>query len=320
MERQLEFWSQNPEEPPKHETASENHLIANEQASTSRGGTFLFTNPDRQHDYNGVPHEQWPAPEVNRDSITIDRIRNDIDGPAHRFEIRRHDYVEVYIDAETLQCGYVVGISNTRQQVRVAIEEDDAETWFDTACVFPAIEREMPKRNYTVTTKVGETRESLSVQEEVAMRIHKQTQYTSLKIVSLVRVGSMKGRHRLTTTREACDFFRQYWQENPSPDQERFVVAYLDTKHTVQCVVVITQGTLDASLVHPREVFKPAIIEGSNAVCLSHNHPSGDPTPSREDHAVTERLTEAGKLLGITVLDHVVVADGTNEAVSLREC
>ncbi|MGB7324204.1 MAG: JAB domain-containing protein, partial [Rubripirellula sp.] len=83
---------------------------------------------------------------------------------------------------------------------------------------------------------------------------------------------------------------------------------------------VITQGTLDASLVHPREVFKPAFIEGSSAICLSHNHPSGDPTPSREDHAVTERLTEVGKIVGVTVLDHVVYADGTDEAVSLREC
>jgi DNA repair protein RadC len=97
-------------------------------------------------------------------------------------------------------------------------------------------------------------------------------------------------------------------------------VACLDTKHLVQCVVKVTVGTLDASLVHPREVFKPAIIEGSSAVLLSHIHPSGNPQPSREDIQVTARLTEAGKLIGITVLDHIIHGDGTGEVVSLREC
>ena len=87
----------------------------------------------------------------------------------------------------------------------------------------------------------------------------------------------------------------------------------------MQCVVLVTVGTLDASLVHPREVFKPAILEGSSAIVLSHNHPSGDVTPSKEDHAVTEQLTEAGKLLGITVLDHVIFGDGTGETLSIRE-
>tara|TARA_R110002049_G_scaffold300015_1_gene490549 strand:+ start:245 stop:601 length:357 start_codon:yes stop_codon:yes gene_type:complete len=115
-------------------------------------------------------------------------------------------------------------------------------------------------------------------------------------------------------------FFRDYWNDNPANDQEQFVVACLDTKHRVQCVVVVTVGTLDASLVHPREVFKPAFIEGSSAVVLSHNHPSGNTTPSREDHEVTNRLTEAGKLLGITVLDHIIYGDGTGEVLSIREC
>ncbi|MGB7323343.1 MAG: hypothetical protein WBD31_00625, partial [Rubripirellula sp.] len=249
MQRQLEFWDDGDEIQTEDQTILTPIVDASfEQVEVTRNDLReLFVNPDRQHHYDGLPHEQWPAPEVNRDSITVDRIRNDIDGPAHRFEIRRHDHVEVYIDAVTLKYGYVVGISNKRQQVRVAIEGDESETWFDTACVFPAIEREEPK-NETISIaleQVGETLESPSVQLQVARRIQKQTQYTSIKIVSLVRVGSMKGRHKLTSTREACNFFRQYWQENPSPDQERFVVAYLDTKHTIQCVVVITQGTLD---------------------------------------------------------------------------
>ena len=127
------------------------------------------------------------------------------------------------------------------------------------------------------------------------------------------------GRPQLTSTEESKAFFRNYWKDNPAHDQEKFVVACLDTKNRVQCVVVVTIGTLDASLVHPREVFKPAIIEGASAVVLSHNHPSGDTTPSREDHTVTDRLTEAGKLLGITVLDHIIHGDGTGHVCSIRE-
>jgi DNA repair protein RadC len=99
--------------------------------------------------------------------------------------------------------------------------------------------------------------------------------------------------------------------------QEEFHVVTLSTKHLPINTHLITRGTLDASLVHPREVFRPAIRDSASAVILVHNHPSGDATPSREDHQVTDRLTEAGKLLGITVLDHVVVA--SEGCVSLRE-
>ncbi|QDV85369.1 hypothetical protein TBK1r_43490 [Stieleria magnilauensis] len=143
--------------------------------------------------------------------------------------------------------------------------------------------------------------------------------YASVKRVSVVFERSLGDRPCLTSTEESRMFFKRYWQDNPAWDQEQFVVACLDTKHRVQCVVRVTVGTLDASLVHPREVFKPAIIEGSSAVILSHNHPSGNTTPSREDISVTDRLTEAGKLLGITVLDHIIHGDGTNEVLSIRE-
>src|SRR5689334_18776020 len=113
--------------------------------------------------------------------------------------------------------------------------------------------------------------------------------YTSLKIVQLVRVGTMEVRGRIQCSDDAKGFFGEYWKNFPGNDQERFVVACLDTKHAVQNVVIVTIGTLDASLVHPREVFKPAVIEGSQAVILSHNHPSGDPTPSAEDRKITDR-------------------------------
>lgn len=143
--------------------------------------------------------------------------------------------------------------------------------------------------------------------------------YASRKRVSVVHEGSLGDRPCISGATAAKKFFGRYWRDNPGNDQERFVVACLDTKNRVQSVVVITIGTLDASLVHPREVFKPAILEGSSSIILSHNHPSGDSTPSREDHKVTERLTEAGKLLGIEVLDHIIHGDGTNDIRSIRD-
>jgi DNA repair protein RadC len=90
--------------------------------------------------------------------------------------------------------------------------------------------------------------------------------------------------------------------------QEEFHIVTLDTQYRPIGEHRITVGTLDASLVHPREVFRPAIRDSASAILLVHNHPSGDPTPSREDIAVTDRLSKAGDLLGIRVLDHIVVA------------
>jgi DNA repair protein RadC len=74
--------------------------------------------------------------------------------------------------------------------------------------------------------------------------------------------------------------------------------------------VPVTRGILDAALIHPREVFRPAILENAAAVLLVHNHPSGDPTPSPEDRAVSRQMAEAGRSVGIRVLDHVVVGEG----------
>jgi DNA repair protein RadC len=90
--------------------------------------------------------------------------------------------------------------------------------------------------------------------------------------------------------------------------QECFAVLLLDGRHRVKRLVPVGRGTLTASLVHPREVFGPAVREGAAAVLVAHNHPSGDPEPSAEDLAVTRRLGRSGRLLGIPLLDHLVVA------------
>lgn len=92
--------------------------------------------------------------------------------------------------------------------------------------------------------------------------------------------------------------------------QEEFHAILLNTRHRVVREVLVTRGTLDSALIHPREVFRHAVAENAAAVILVHNHPSGDPTPSAEDRAVTRQLAEAGKAVGIPVLDHIVVGRG----------
>ena len=90
--------------------------------------------------------------------------------------------------------------------------------------------------------------------------------------------------------------------------REHFLVLLLNARHEVMGKETVSIGSLNASIVHPREVFKPAVLASAASVVLVHNHPSGDPEPSEEDLAITKRLVEAGELLGIQVLDHVIVA------------
>lgn len=106
------------------------------------------------------------------------------------------------------------------------------------------------------------------------------------------------------------DVHRHFGPHLRDEKTERFLALLLDGRHRVLGDVTVSQGTLTASLVHPREVFRPAIRRAAAAVVLVHNHPSGDPSPSSEDHEVTRRLCAAGELLGIRVVDHVVVAEG----------
>jgi len=105
------------------------------------------------------------------------------------------------------------------------------------------------------------------------------------------------------------DVHRHFHHRLRDARQERFLALLLDGRHRVLSEVVVSQGTLTASLVHPREVFRVAVREAAAALLLVHNHPSGDPSPSREDREVTQRLAEAGRVLGIKVIDHVVVAE-----------
>lgn len=89
--------------------------------------------------------------------------------------------------------------------------------------------------------------------------------------------------------------------------QEHFIVLTLDARYSVRGVQIVTVGTADASLVHPREVFRAAILANAAAIVLVHNHPTGDPTPSPEDRAITRQLADAGKLIGIPLIDHIIL-------------
>lgn len=93
-------------------------------------------------------------------------------------------------------------------------------------------------------------------------------------------------------------------------DREKFMVIMLDSKNNVIRDEIVSVGTLNSAIIHPREVFKTAIKESANAVIIVHNHPSGDCTPSEEDLILTRKIVEAGEVIGITVLDHVIVGDG----------
>lgn len=99
--------------------------------------------------------------------------------------------------------------------------------------------------------------------------------------------------------------------------EEHFVCLFLNTKNQVIGRQTLSIGSLNASIVHPREVFRAAIRRSSASILCAHNHPSGDPTPSPEDIQLTKRLTEAGELIGIELLDHLVIGD--NRYISLKE-
>jgi DNA repair protein RadC len=121
-------------------------------------------------------------------------------------------------------------------------------------------------------------------------------------------------RPRFASPRELAHFLLPQFGARPV---EHFGIVLLDLKHRLLQTTVVSIGSLDASVVQPRDVFREAALGGSAALVLFHNHPSGDPTPSQEDLAITRRMIAAGQVMGIDVLDHVILAD--DRYVSLRE-
>lgn len=139
---------------------------------------------------------------------------------------------------------------------------------------------------------------------------------TTLRRVRLVTVESTDTVKGAPTMHGPEDVARVARAVLPT-DREGFAVLHLDSRHRVRSVELASVGSLNASIVHPREVFKAAILANAAAIIITHNHPSGETDPSNEDLTITERLVKAGELLGISVLDHVIVTAAA--ATSLRE-
>lgn len=115
------------------------------------------------------------------------------------------------------------------------------------------------------------------------------------------------GAPKMTSSKSVFDLLTPHFLDCPN---EEFVCVFIDAKHAPSGWLVVSVGSLTMSVVHPREAFKAAIACNAANVIFSHNHPSGDPTPSPEDRALTKRLVECGELLGVRVLDHVVIGEG----------
>ncbi len=121
---------------------------------------------------------------------------------------------------------------------------------------------------------------------------------------------------KLPEIRGPDDVVRLVGRKLRNEQREHFLVLLLNARHEVMGQETVSIGSLNASIVHPREVFRPAVAGAAAAVVLAHNHPSGDGEPSDEDLAITKRLVQAGEILGISILDHVIIAG--RGAVSLR--
>lgn len=139
--------------------------------------------------------------------------------------------------------------------------------------------------------------------------------YLPLLQVRLLKDGSLKSDRRIIRSpSDAFSILQPFFDELPC---EHFVTVLLTTKNRIIAVSPVSIGSLNASIVHPRELFQRAILCNSASILLAHNHPSGDPTPSREDIQLTKQLGEAGKILDICIVDHIII--GENSYVSLKE-
>ena len=130
----------------------------------------------------------------------------------------------------------------------------------------------------------------------------------SLEIATRLNTDRLTNGERFTSPEQV---YRHYHYSLRDRRKEYFMALLLDGKNRILKEVHISEGSLNQSIVHPREVFNPAVRESAAAIILVHNHPSGDPSPSREDREITRRLKDAGELMGVKVLDHIIIGDGS---------
>ena len=133
------------------------------------------------------------------------------------------------------------------------------------------------------------------------------------KRINIVSIKMVKESSFLYQTRQILspsDAYEMIKEQLEGLDREQFIIACLNTKNEPTNITVVSVGTLNKAIVHPREVFKTAILSNAASIMAFHNHPSGETTPSQQDIQLTNRLYEAGELLGIKLLDHLIIGDG----------
>ena len=140
------------------------------------------------------------------------------------------------------------------------------------------------------------------------------------KRINIVSIKMVKESSFLYQTRQILspsDAYEMIKEQLEGLDREQFIIACLNTKNEPTNITVVSVGSLNKAIVHPREVFKTAILSNASSIMAFHNHPSGDTTPSDQDIQLTHRLSESGELLGIKLLDHLIVGD--DSFTSLKE-
>ncbi|HWO55532.1 MAG TPA: DNA repair protein RadC [Paenibacillus cookii] len=171
-----------------------------------------------------------------------------------------------------------------------------------------------------ILQQVGSMRRLVDMSAEELMAIKGIGSAKAVQLKAGIELGLRLARTRMDepvvirSPRDAADVLMEqlrYLQK------EHFVCLFLNTKNHIIAQETLSIGSLNASIVHPREVFRAAIKRSSASILCAHNHPSGDPAPSPEDISLTSRLKEAGEIVGIEVLDHLIIGDG--EFVSLKE-
>lgn len=142
------------------------------------------------------------------------------------------------------------------------------------------------------------------------MESKKVSKRVNLVSVKLIKEGSILYEpRRVSSPKDAFELGKEFLIDS---DREKLILVCLDNKNQPTSINTVSVGSLNSSIVHPREVFKVAILSNSANIIVYHNHPSGDVTPSKEDINITERLKEAGKILGIELIDHIIVGSNSS--------
>ena len=139
----------------------------------------------------------------------------------------------------------------------------------------------------------------------------------AMQLLAMSELGKRYNQEKNAVKKITCaeDVFKLFHTRLRDKKQEHFYVLMINSQNNIIAEQEVSKGILDASIIHPREVFKPAIKNSASKIILVHNHPSGDPNPSKEDLEITKELQDAGKMLDIKVIDHVIIGNGNFESL-----